>query len=401
MDKFVINTNISLVQQSNEDATKAKSDSQKFEPSTLIVDPGLRIPISEYHPRIRDQVRRAYLQKGPCQPNNYIFKMRKIGNSLRRFNPAWFAEHKTWLEYSVAKEAAFCLCCYLFKTDVGRQGGGDAFVKEGFDAWNKNDRFDKHKGRPNSAHDQTRRKCEDLMRQEQHIDVTLNRHSDQIKKEYRIRLGASIDCIQFLLKQGLALRGHDESDESTNQGNFLDNNLKVTSLDIQHDIINASALETVNSIIGDLRDNLFSILIDESRDISIKEQMIIVLRYVEQKGRVLEKFIGIVHVPNTSASSLKCSIDSLFSKHKLSISRIRGQGYDGASNMRGEFNGLKSLILRENESAHYIHYFAHQLQLTLVAIAKNDIHVGSLFNMLAILVNVVGASCKRQDMLRE
>lgn len=127
--------------------------------------------------------------------------------------------------------------------------------------------------------------------------------------------------------------------------------------------------------------NLFLISIDESRDISVKEQMIIISRYVDKKGCVLERFIGIVHVPNTSAASLKLSIDLLFAKHKLSISRIRGQGYDGASNMRGEFNGLKSLILRENESAYYIHCFAHQLQLTLVAIAKNDIHAGTLFNI--------------------
>lgn len=41
--------------------------------------------------------------------------------------------------------------------------------------------------------------------------------------------------------------------------------------------------------------------------------------------------------------------------------QIRGQGYDGASNMRGEFNGLKAMILRDNPSAHYVHCFAHQL----------------------------------------
>ncbi|XP_074351509.1 uncharacterized protein LOC141690625 [Apium graveolens] len=50
---------------------------------------------------------------------------------------------------------------------------------------------------------------------------------------------------------------------------------------------------------------------------------------------------------------------------------------------------------------YYIHCFAHQLQLTLVVIAKNDIHVGNLFNMLTILINIVGASCKRRGMLRE
>ncbi|GKB46942.1 zinc finger MYM-type protein 1-like protein, partial [Tanacetum coccineum] len=45
-----------------------------------------------------------------------------------------------------------------------------------------------------------------------------------------------------------------------------------------------------------------------------------------------------------------------------SLKELRGQGYDGASNMRGEFNGLKALILKENESTYYVHCFAHQLQ---------------------------------------
>ncbi|PKA58568.1 hypothetical protein AXF42_Ash008855 [Apostasia shenzhenica] len=69
--------------------------------------------------------------------------------------------------------------------------------------------------------------------------------------------------------------------------------------------------------------------------------------------------------------------------------------------MRGEFNGLKSLILSENPSAFYVHCFAHQLQLTLVAVAKNHIQVASFFNSIGILLNVVGGSCKRHDMLRE
>jgi hypothetical protein len=42
----------------------------------------------------------------------------------------------------------------------------------------------------------------------------------------------------------------------------------------------------------------------------------------------------------------------------------------GASNMRGEINGLKSLILKENKCTFYVHCFAHQLQLALVAVAN-------------------------------
>jgi hypothetical protein len=56
----------------------------------------------------------------------------------------------------------------------------------------------------------------------------------------------------------------------------------------------------------------------------------------------------------------------------LSITQIRGQGYDGDSNMKGGIKGLKTLIMKESPSAYYIHCFAHQLQLVLVIVAKGN-----------------------------
>lgn len=47
---------------------------------------------------------------------------------------------------------------------------------------------------------------------------------------------------------------------------------------------------------------------------------------------------------------LKAAIDELLLKHALCIKILSGQGYNGPSNMRGEFPGLKTLIIRENES---------------------------------------------------
>ena len=305
---------------------------------------------------------------------------------------------------------------------MGEQGGGDSFVIEGFRNWKKKERFQIHVGGPNSAHNENWRKCQNLMNQKQHIEVAYSKQSNQARKEYRVRLTAAVDCVRFLLRQGLAFRGHDESEDSKNQGNFLEllrflaehnetinnvvlknapKNLKVTAPDIQKDIVHVIASETTCAIINDLGDDLFSILVDESRDISVKEQMAVLLRYVDKKGCITERFLGIVHVTDTNALSLKAAIESLFSKHGLSLSRLRGQGYDGASNMRGEFNGLKSLIIKEYESAFYVHCFAHQLQLTLVSVAKNHNQIALLFNIVANLLNVVGASCKRRDILRE
>ena len=175
----------------------------------------------------------------------------------------------------------------------------------------------------------------------------------------------------------------------------------MTSPIIEIDIINAIAVETTNSIIRDVGDELFAILVDEARDISVKEQMAVVLHFVDERGFVVERLLGIQHVNDTTALSLKMNIDALLCQHGLSISSIRGQGYDGASNMQGEFNGLKTLIMNENPSAYYVHCFAHQLQLALVAVAENHSTVCKFFDVVSNVTNVVGASCKRKDMLRE
>ncbi|KAK9990963.1 hypothetical protein SO802_025948 [Lithocarpus litseifolius] len=273
-----------------------------------------------------------------------------------------------------------------------------------------------------SAHNIAQRKCEALLNQRQSIQTVINKKSDVEKREYQTRFNASVDYICFLQRQGLAFRGHDESKDSNNQGNFLEllrflanhneeidkavlenapKNHQMTSPDIQKEIANAAAVETINAIIKDMGDSLFAIIFDESCDMSTKEQLAIALRYVDKLGHVNERFLGITHVNNTSAVTLKSAIEEVFNKHSLSISRLRGQGYDEASNMLGELNGLKTLILKDNPSAYYVHCFAHQLQLTLVAVARNHIQIATFFNLVAKVFNIVGASCKRHDILRE
>jgi hypothetical protein len=46
------------------------------------------------------------------------------------------------------------------------------------------------------------------------------------------------------------------------------------------------------------------------------------------------------------------TLENLFKKHGLVLSRLCDQGYDEASNMSGEFNGFKTLIMSENNSTH-------------------------------------------------
>ncbi|XP_052621055.1 uncharacterized protein LOC111911378 [Lactuca sativa] len=246
-------------------------------------------------------------------------------------------------------------------------------------------------GDVDSFHNKAREKCEFLMREKQAINVVLRRQTEVENHKYKAQLHVSIIVVRLLLKIGLPFGGHDESVNSENRGLYIEvlkairetseyifnntlesapKNNQLISPKIQKEHVQFFAQEVLLSTREDIGQDVFALLVDESSDVSKKEQMAIVLGYVDSLGFVKEIFIGLVHVKDTSSLTLKNAINEVLTSNKLSFSKIRGQGYDGASNMRGECNGLKVLILQENDTTCYVHCFAHQLQLVVVAVAK-------------------------------
>ncbi|XP_070667468.1 uncharacterized protein [Malus domestica] len=251
-----------------------------------------------------------------------------------------------------------------------------------------------------SVHNKAREAATNLMNQVTHIETAVSKHSNQAHKSYRTYLNAAIKCTKFLLRQGLAFRGHDESATSSNKGNYLEllqfladnddkvrevamenapGNLKLLALSIQKEIVNSCVLETLDAIMDGLKDRFFSILVDEARNVSMKEQMAMVLRYVDDNGHVIERFVGIQHVTDTTSSSLKDAIDTFFSRNGLSISTLRGQGCDGASNMRvhvlqmviddnhNESAGEANKLMREIRTFEFVfHLFLMKVILGLI-----------------------------------
>ncbi|XP_049391633.1 uncharacterized protein LOC125856105 [Solanum stenotomum] len=267
--------------------------SQEFDLSSLKADSGERTQILEFHPNHCDAIRIAYLQKKPCQPLLREFPQTNIFGDVRRFNHKWFDEFPDWLEYSISKDAAFCLYCYLFKQNNNLQGGGETFSSVGFRSWQKKASLQTHVGGHTSIHNQSKRKCEDLMRQQQSIHASFEKQFNQDKHGYQIRLAASIDVCDEVRKFVL--------------GNAPQND-QMTCPKIQKDIVIACKIETIKGIIKELNGDYFSLLVDESFDVSRKEQMAGVLRYVDRRGFMMERLLDIVHVKNTSSLSLKEAI---------------------------------------------------------------------------------------------
>ncbi|CAI9266032.1 unnamed protein product [Lactuca saligna] len=197
---------------------------------------------------------------------------------------------------------------------------------------------------------------------------------------------------RFLLKNTLPFRGHDESENSKNRGLFIkilslireDNerifnvtlenapkNEKLTSPTIKKGIANCFSKEIIKSICDEIDKDVFGILIDESNDVSKKEQTTIVLRYVDRPRIVKERFIGVVHVLDTFSLTLKVAINYVFTGNNLSMAQVRGK------------------VMME------------QLQLVVVAVAKKHDDVEEFFKQLTLVVTVVCGSCKRKDMIWE
>ncbi|CAI0422394.1 unnamed protein product [Linum tenue] len=259
-----------------------------------------------------------------------------------------------------------------------------------------------------------------LLNQKQHIGKVIGKQSSAEVKKNRLRVKASIDSARWLALQGVAFRGHDETPHSKNRGNFIElieifssynqevkstvlgnapKNAKYTSPDIQKQILHVLAKKVRNKIFEEIGDSKFSIIVDEACDESQHEQMAIILRFVDTQGLIQERFFDVVHVRDTTSMTLHTSICLTLASHKFVIQNLRGQGYDGASNMRGEWNGLKALFLKDHPQAYYVHCMAHRLQLALVSASKDVTAVHEFFIDLAFIVNAVNASSKRHDQL--
>ncbi|XP_068338976.1 uncharacterized protein [Pyrus communis] len=84
--------------------------------------------------------------------------------------------------------------------------------------------------------------------------------------------------------------------------------------------------------------------------------MAVVLRYVNKKEEAIEKFLVVQHVSSTTSSSLEEAIERLFATTNLSMSKLQGQGYDGASNM-------KALVFMAKENEDVANFFINASSL--------------------------------------
>ena len=232
-----------------------------------------------------------------------------------------------------------------------------------------------------------------------------------------------IDITLYLARQNGAFRGKNESNTSLNKGNVLelvqllskyDSTIKMhldhinkihskqktaqvslLSNRTQNDIISALATYVRGEILKEMDESkTFSILLDETTDVSHVEQVSFVVRFVHQM-EIKERFLQVCDVSGTTAKELGDVVMTVLEENGLKVEDIRGQGYDGAANISGGYSGLQSRIKSHNEKALYVHCHAHCLNLVLVESAKSSQPFVRFFNLVESLYTFLARSPKR------
>ena len=89
---------------------------------------------------------------------------------------------------------------------------------------------------------------------------------------------------------------------------------------------------------------LYTVMVHEITDCSNKEQVVLVIWWVYGDLNVRESFIDLYSLPAIDANTLTTIIKDSLVWLNLSMNKIWGQCYDGASNMAGAKKGVSKQI---------------------------------------------------------
>ena len=258
------------------------------------------------------------------------------------------------------------------------------------------------------------------------VEQQMSAHQQQIQKNRKI-LASLVETIAFCGRQNIALRGHrnedsahlrSEEEQSGNPGNFLalvkfrmqcgdeilkkhistsQGNAMYVSPSIQNQLIGCIGDWILESVLKEVREaRFYSVLADEAVDVSVKEQMPLVLRFVDKDDQIREEFVGFVHCDTgTTGSALSEKILFTLKELKLDARMMRGQGYDGAGNMAGKNKGTAALIQKQYPLAVYTHCASHVLNLCIME-AMSIVFVRNMMSTLKEVYLFFHSSAKRQ-----
>ena len=172
-----------------------------------------------------------------------------------------------------------------------------------------------------------------------------------------------------------------------------------------HKWIHHSILEEILKLMADFisqktiseiqKQKYFSIMLDETSDISRLEQVCISFRYVTDELVIKEDFVGFYETGDTKADTLFNIAKDVVLRFGLDITDVRGQCYDGASNVSGHISGLQTRILEVSPTALFVHCVAHRLNLVVQDALTGITEIRNFLGTVQDMITFVKGSPRR------
>lgn len=323
----------------------------------------------------------------------------------RTFLTSWFNKYD-WLEYDQINDKAFCKLCKSMSSNSNNNVS--VFISEGFNNWKKAvERFNMHEL---SELHKTNIVKSSFIKTNVNVYAQISDSHKKSMEESRFAFDKILSSIVFLAKQGVAIRGHTDesanfnqllklrSEDSTELKNWLGRTTyKWISHDITNEILSILSREVIRNIIKKIKENTFyAILLDETSDITVKEQISFCLRTVDKESFEIEEyFIGFYETPKTDSNTLFNILKDILCRLELNIHNIRGQCFDGASNVSGVHKGLQARTKEIEPRALFVHCQAHSLNLVTQDSMRNVEKARDILNFIKELITFIKQSPKR------
>ncbi|XP_068203116.1 zinc finger MYM-type protein 6-like [Palaemon carinicauda] len=100
-----------------------------------------------------------------------------------------------------------------------------------------------------------------------------------------------------------------------------------------------------SDLVARLKNTKFSLIIDESTDLSTLKDLVLLARFYDQNvQKTCDMFLDLLEVKDCTAQGIYTSIVNFFDVHSIPVENLIGFASDNASVMMGERGGLKALL---------------------------------------------------------
>jgi len=258
----------------------------------------------------------------PHHPSCSVYSVYRGGKKSKafRFQSSWYTAFP-WIHSEAGVDGILCFYCMRsMKSQIEHTTHAIAknaeltFVQSGFRNWKKApERLKMHQS--SHAH------AVAVMHLTTKSTVTaqLSLQLQQQKAKARDNLLLIFQCVRYLARQGLALRGHEQdsgnldqllklsSSSNSDLKLWLDRNQSYTSPLIQNEILCLLSNSITRAICKDVTEQaplMFAVIVDGTRDVSGIEQESICIRYVKDDLIPTEVFLGFYEASKTTGESL-------------------------------------------------------------------------------------------------